>query len=488
VVFLFKVIDLFEMKKLYSLEIYFSLLVSILLLTYFFVIPSTNLFFFDAKRLAEILLILFTLFSLSVSLRAQQTLSFYFKNVNLISRYALLSILILGILSANFSALVPTQSSVEIITLFSLLLVSLLCIPSFQFLRKNSIYFVLAMILSFGVMELQFMSYYVAFLLNDFPFSIHHFFFSFANPRFFNQYQIFTMPVVSCLVLSKHPFLQKTRIKYTLWSIAILWWLIFFTSQGRGVIVAVIISALIVAFIFRDKATLFLKQTIILFILGFITYKFLFDLVPYVISGGTKTLDIPLNLTSSGRLTKLWPDAINFILNSPWLGIGPMHYTSLHGGQYFSHPHNSILQIGAEWGVPALILVLFLIYRSFTAWTNKFNKHTLSNTSDENLFVLGLSFSLLSGGIYSLFSGVIVMPMSQVTATLVLGLAMSVYFPKYEASLELPSRNWGMTLLFGFLGVYYFWLLSPELIPQFIDPMYFSYHFLQPNSGPRFWQ
>jgi len=476
------------MTYLYQSKIYFSLFVSVILLIYFFVIPSTNLFFFDAKRLAEITLILLALFSLSISSRAQQTLSFYLKSISLVSRYALLSIFSIGILSAKFSALVPTQAIVEIITLFSLLLVSLLCIPAFQFFKRNSIFFVFAMILSLGVMEIQFMSYYVAFLLTDFPFSIHNFFFSFANPRFFNQYQIFTMPIVSFLVLSKHVFFQTNKIKYTLWGIAILWWLIFFTSQGRGVTIAVITSALIVAFIFRNKATVFLKRTIILFILGFITYKFLFYLVPYVISGGTKTLDIPINLTSSGRLTALWPDAVNYMISQHWLGIGPMHYTSLHGGQYFSHPHNSILQIGAEWGLPALILVLFLIYRSFTAWTNKFNKHTLSNTSDENLFVLGLSFSLLSGGIYSLFSGVIVMPMSQIIATLVLGLAMSVYFPQYEAPLKLPSRSWGVTLLFGFLGVYYFWLLSPELIPQFSDPTYFSQHFLQPNSGPRFWQ
>ena len=477
-----------DMKKTYSLESYFSLFISGLLLIYFFVIPATNLFIFDAKRLAEVTLILLALFSLSISSRAQQALYLFCKIISLKSRYALICILIVGIFSAKFSALVGAQAIVEIITLFSLLLVSLLCVPAFQFFRGKSIYFVLAMILSIGVMDIQFMSYYVAFLLTDFPFSIHNFFFSFANPRFFNQYQIFTMPVVSCLVLSKHPFLQKNRIKYTLWGIAILWWLIFFTSQGRGVIVAVMTSTLIIAFIYRDKATLFLKRTAILFVLGLLTYKLLFELVPYVISGGTKNLDIPLNLTSSGRLTKLWPDAINFILNSPWLGIGPMHYTSLIGQQYVSHPHNSILQIGAEWGIPALILVLFLIYRSFTAWVNKFNKHTLSIITEENLFVLGLSFSLLSGGIYSLFSGVIVMPMSQITATLVIGLAMSVYFPQYEASLEAPSRSWRMTLLFGFLGVYYFWLLSPELIPQFIDPMYFSHHFLQPNSGPRFWQ
>jgi len=434
-------------------------------------------------------LILLGLFNLSSSSFAQQALRHFTANISSIPRNTLFLILFISVLSGNNSASFTNYAFIEVITLFSLLLVSVLCFPAFQFFKKYTHYLIIVMLISIFIMEVQFISYYVAFLLTDFPFSIHNFFFSFANPRFFNQYQIWTMPVVSFILLSQHMLFQAKKTRYVLWSIAILWWLIFFTSQGRGVIVAVMASTFIVAFIFRAKATLFLKQTIILFILGFFTYKLLFDLVPYVISRGTKFLDIPINLTSSGRLTKLWPDAINFMLNNPWLGIGPMHYVSLHGGQYFSHPHNSLLQIGAEWGVPALILVLLLMYHSFSAWTKKFNHHTLSATaSDNNLIILGLTFSLLSGGIYSLFSGVIVMPMSQLTGTLVISLAMAVYFPEYIPQLKTPPRNWLMTLFFGFLGVYYFWLLSPELIPHFIDPMYFSHHFLQPNSGPRFWQ
>jgi len=295
------------------------------------------------------------------------------------------------------------------------------------------------------------------------------------------------MPVLSCLLLSASPYLQIRKIKYSLWVIAILWWVIFFTSHGRGVIVAVIISAITIGLIYRGKSTAFLKQTLFLFILGAIGYSLLFDLIPFLIAD-SKAVEVPANMTSSGRMTKLWPDAINFAISNPRLGIGPMHYTSLVGAQYFSHPHNSVLQIAAEWGIPTLILILFLIYRASTAWVKRFNKDTLSEKPEDNLFILGLSFSLVAGAVYSLFSGVIVMPMGQLTATLVVSLSMALFFPQYQFSERKSPRSWLMTFFFGFVCVYYFWVLSPELIPHVSDPMYFSHHFLQPNSGPRFWQ
>jgi hypothetical protein len=93
-----------------------------------------------------------------------------------------------------------------------------------------------------------------------------------------------------------------------------------------------------------------------------------------------------------------------------------------------THPHNSVLQLAAEWGLPATFIVLTILGCSFNCWYKKFNTRKLqtANKLDSNLSVI-LFFTTIANGAYSLVEGVIVMPISQVLMFTMIGLMIGQY-------------------------------------------------------------
>lgn len=66
---------------------------------------------------------------------------------------------------------------------------------------------------------------------------------------------------------------------------------------------------------------------------------------------------------SSGR-TFLWERAISMAIDHPWWGVGPMHFSSLYN-PIAASTHNHVLQLMAEWGLPAT--AVFLLMAGFFA-------------------------------------------------------------------------------------------------------------------------
>ena len=482
------------LKNSQLVSYYATILVALLLTVYICITPNSDVFFYDSKRIAGISLVLLTFITLSSSSIAQNSLIslvFSSKRIILIS---ILLIFTLGCLSALLSP-VPKHAFIEIISLFSLLLVSIQCAQVWRRFPKTIPWLTAALLLSFSIQEVKFFSYYLAFIITKSDFSFYDFFFTFFHPRFFNQYQLWTLPLLSFVLLIDHPVLKNTRLRLLLWGLAIVWWGMFFTTNGRGVIVAVLASLIITTILFRKKAQDFLKITIVLSLLGLVFYQVLFHLIPYLIGDwsfqsvekGPSVLGI--RSTSSGRLNELWPAAVQYITDNPWLGIGPMHYSAWNGVSPNTSPHNSLLQLASEWGLPVLVIFLYLFYRAVHAWCKRFNMHTLKdNQGNLNLAIIAVTFSLCSALIYSLFSGVFIMPMSQLMSMLVISLAIALYKKNDEqVNTSNSKHNWTLTITFATCAIVYFWLISPDLIPRLVDPTFnpeTSYKF----SGPRFWR
>ena len=482
----------------YSINLHFktyssSILIAFLLIAYICIAPNSDLFFYDNKRIAEISLILLTLITLSTSRYAQKNLTYLLSFLDRSSIFLLSLLLGLGITSA---LLAPSSrhAFIEIISFFSLFIIALQCSPVWRHFPKLLPWIGLALLVSIFIQEIKFISYYFAFIINNHSFNFHDFFFTFTHPRFFNQYQLWTLPLLTLVLILDHPYLKAKHTRYLLWAIAIIWWIMFFTTHGRGVVVAVTSSYLITFILFKQKTKTFLKTTLILNLLGFIFYQIFFHLIPHMLSNdlslltNSDTQAFSIRSTSSGRLTHLWPKALQLITENPWLGIGPMHYHAWNGGIVLAHPHNSILQIGAEWGIPALLCVLILLYRTFRNWIHRFNSHSLNKTNSTfTLSVIGLTFSLCSAFILSLFSGVIVMPMSHLIGILVISFSLSIFQPgNLTIEPQKTKQNWTMTFIFSILTISYFWLLSPDLIPRLVNSAFTPDNILGVN-GPRFW-
>lgn len=131
----------------------------------------------------------------------------------------------------------------------------------------------------------------------------------------------------------------------------------------------------------------------------------LLQLVPKILSQGVINNSADrINFSLSAREI-LWEKAVQMMIERPILGYGPMHFASVDS--IASHPHQIILQIGSEWGVP--ILLLCLIFAGFI-----FNKCLKvlrdKNSSITYTFLFG---ALIASLVQSMVDGVFVMPYIQ---------------------------------------------------------------------------
>ncbi len=123
--------------------------------------------------------------------------------------------------------------------------------------------------------------------------------------------------------------------------------------------------------------------------------------------------------TSSGRLA-MWRGALREAQAHPLLGIGPMNYACTGPIYRAAHPHNFPLQLMVEWGIPAFLLLLLVAGIALLKLL-----HGLRKPAKEDLPVVPLAgylaLALLAASIHACLSGVLVMPASQVAGVLVGG-------------------------------------------------------------------
>jgi O-antigen ligase len=180
----------------------------------------------------------------------------------------------------------------------------------------------------------------------------------------------------------------------------------------------------------------------------------------------------------------LWKQAWSMIQTYPWLGVGPMHY-AWYPNAIAAHPHNSILQLAAEWGLPATLLLLSLAVYGMFCWLQRFNPITLQATNNQHLAVV-LFFTLIANACYSMVDGVIVMPLSQVMMAVILGLMLGLYndnqLTKKTKHFNFIRRLFAAIVLIGLV-----WSVLPELLPRLLGNEQMIPKGYQ-TVGPRFWQ
>lgn len=100
---------------------------------------------------------------------------------------------------------------------------------------------------------------------------------------------------------------------------------------------------------------------------------------------------------SSGRF-QMWSDLLHYLAHHPWWGYGPdgFPYTRIGAGPEVQ-PHNAILQIWGELGLPGLFLVAFLVVFFAAALWSLVKMRDWREHSDYVIAVTGaVSFSVLT--------------------------------------------------------------------------------------------
>jgi uncharacterized membrane protein (DUF485 family) len=163
-----------------------------------------------------------------------------------------------------------------------------------------------------------------------------------------------------------------------------------------------------------------------------------------------------------------------------------MHY-AYYPGPTHAHPHNSVLQWASEMGIPSTLLVLYLVYSGLSAWVKKFYAlQARSNLPVSPHLWIGLFASLCAGLIYSLFSGVIVMPLSQMMMVLIIGWMLGIYYQDIPAKPVTAKQRIGLQLVAGITLITLVYTALPDVLQRLNNEEQPLQDY--PIIAPRFWQ
>jgi putative inorganic carbon (hco3(-)) transporter len=436
-------------------------------------LPSNITWFLDKQRLLELLLLSLTLICSTGTY--QTTIS-----TNNKLSYTFYSLLALAISSTALS-LSPKHGLIEVSVFTGLCYLSLL-IANLYIDDKETFIKRLAYVLWASTI-LYLLSFYVGYITATiFKTALHwpHPFTGFSNIRSFNQYQLWSLAFLSLPLLS---FEFKNKRTYVYLQLALVfWWVLLFYSASRGVLLAWLIGILFTAAIYQRLAWPFIKLQLLQISAGFLSYQILFKLIP-ALNHSTLVVGSITRETTEDRLA-LWQQAWILIKAFPILGAGPMHfawYSKTNG-----HPHNSLLQLACEWGLPATFIILAITGYGLYHWFKKFNATNIKTQSklDQNL-VLILLFTIVSNAAYSLVDGVIVMPISQVLMFTFIGLMIGHYCHGQTNLISHKARFRPVFAAIVLLAM--IWSTYPE-IARGLSGNEKGFSMGYTAAGPRFWR
>lgn len=304
----------------------------------------------------------------------------------------------------------------------------------------------------------------------------------FSNRRVFGQVASMAIPLLA------YPLLAGSGTRAQRWCVFVLlavWWMLVIGSGTRGTWMALAVAAAVLASFAWRACVGWLRIQVAALGVGALLFWILFALLP-VWLGQDATLENRLsNIESLSGRSELWAMAWAQIQAHPWLGIGPMHLAAIPM-KFGAHPHNAVLQLAAEWGVPAALALLvpavFGVQRLLARLRHQ-------QQASPNLLLVCLAASLLAAGTQSMVDGVIVMPYTQIWVALVVGWAMGVYFRGVAVSTSIVADS-RMRLVMPGLSLFAIALLLNGIFPEVLYRAQATQAFLEAGNNsipPRYW-
>ncbi|MCG9738533.1 O-antigen ligase family protein [Shewanella insulae] len=233
----------------------------------------------------------------------------------------------------------------------------------------------------------------------------------FFNVRFYNQIQVVMLPLLFVALTSE----WFKRVKVVAFILISMHWAVLLQTEARGALLSVIFSffpLLYISKISTEKRSL-LTSFLWSILAGVFLWLVFIVSVKYFFVGGS---GVDFGGGASGRL-EIWLYILSVIKDNFWFGFGPMAYAWAEiKPLYNAHPHNLLFQIFYEYGFFGLCVIFSSILLFFIPWA--FDERDERGGID--LFFV--KHSIISALCYSMFSGVFVMPFSQLCFVLVMAL------------------------------------------------------------------
>jgi O-antigen ligase len=260
---------------------------------------------------------------------------------------------------------------------------------------------------------------YISAIATNTPLGLDTLLVGFSNPRFPAQLEALTIPF---LPLAWR--LASSRwLRYLVALVAALWWMCFFGSGSRTAWAAVLVACVVLATTGRVSRA-WLTWQAIASIAGLCLHLLLFVGLPYLAGWETSIEGSRFAQTGSieARLA-LWKIALEDVIRSPVLGVGPMHFAFETNGEG-AHPHNFWLQLASEWGLPACLILAsgaaLLLARLYAFVCGRQPK------SDEASLSVCVLAAFVVWCVGTQADGFMVVPTSQLASTVVLMLAVGI--------------------------------------------------------------
>ncbi len=292
---------------------------------------------------------------------------------------------------------------------------------------------------------------------------------NFTNPRMLNQLMIWTLiPTLYMAIIARRHVKRGWMAMIPL----SLNFAIMFASDARGFAISAIGSVVIWASVDPYLRRDIIRKTVQALIAGYlIKFVFLSPLPAYIVLGELADI-LEVRADSSGRIA-LWKEAISMIT------------VFGHGGDTFvcnstahARPHNSVLLMAVSWGVIAALSYIGLMLYGFT-----------SILKEKNRKVMVAGITMLSGFAYSLVSGVLDSPLSQLGAVLAIALFWGEIYRRKRYTLKTSGANrlavrsaHGLLMLSALLFI---GLVGYKVYLRIENNAY--RHIEQPTYNPQFW-
>lgn len=306
----------------------------------------------------------------------------------------------------------------------------------------------------------------------------------FSSVRFFNQFQTFTLPLI---VLPALLWAGTRRTRLVWLGVAACWWMLLFASGGRGAALAMVFALVATPLLLRRRAIGWLGAQLRAAAAGaglyFVFFKLLAD-------SGADLLH-RASLDDSWRFI-MWRHAADLMQANPVLGVGPMHYAYHPFEDYAAHPHNAVLQWGAEWGVPALLLFVLVGGWGLTALIRRTRAVGLVQAAARtDAFRVALVAAALAAALHALLDGLFVMPLSQVMMALLIGWALGLHGAHVPGAVRPQQAPGARLVLQGGLLVavaVVAWGVTPEATRLETRQQAYIQSVPMRNLWPRYWQ
>jgi len=453
----------------------------LLLSSGFDLIPQLGVF--NAKRLLELTVLLTILLTALLSPTVRQSLA---GQLGRIPRWAGLFLVLaagLGIISAlRFPH--PGYGLADV-TMLAVLVISMLVVAACRAAvggRFDRLAILVIALLGI-VVALQEFTGLLAGWSMGIEFSYQQMLIRFAHPRFYNQIQSWTIPALAAL-----PFILGggPRLKIAAVFLLGLQWCLLLMTGGRGSFASLITALVLLALLVPRLRMSWLRLHLGGVALGFALYAAVLAGHSILAPGGGGFVEQSLGramMHTSGR-SHLWSLAWEDAVANPWLGAGPMRFDCAGPALHPAHPHNFALQLLAEWGFPATLLILAVC--AYLGWALLRRLRLQPGSGDElHIMQTMLGAGVIAAALHACLSGLLIMPASQVTAVLICGWLLGALpathpQPGTRRRLALLAVITGMVLCLGMLAFSIHEIRHIEMRTEALR--------MAAPASPRFWQ